>query len=209
MYIPVRAPYISVPCYHVVPLHASSSQVFPFNFPLSRPCSLLCCVNAGDHSGLFSAVIAIRTKLVEGTSAPFDLPVRRQGGAGGGGAGGGGGGGGGAEHNHGHSHGHVDDEDSPYNQNGQVALHHSNLCSPGLCCRSVSVPAAVSSASMIIWLYDKAYSFSTYKRLCASFVKLACVSAGAPLYVSAPVTARSWMVCTWPPYACSRCQMQS
>lgn len=67
----------------------------------------------GNHSALFSAVLAIRTKLVEGTSAPFDLPVRpnrsRTGG---------GGGGGGADHNHGHGHGHEDDEDNPYNQNG-------------------------------------------------------------------------------------------
>lgn len=94
-------------------------------FYLSFVCRFLSCVGvacfAGDHAALFSAVLAIRTKLVEGTSAPFDLPVRpnrtRPGG------GGGGGGGGGAEHNHGHSHGHEDDEDNdnPYNQNGQVA----------------------------------------------------------------------------------------
>lgn len=78
----------------------------------------------GDNAALFTAVIEVRSKLIEGNSAPFDLPIRSTNsssrGGGGDGGGGGGGAGGGAEHNHvQHYHGD-DDEDDPYGQNRRV-----------------------------------------------------------------------------------------
>eukprot|EP00903_Cladosiphon_okamuranus_P008770 g8401.t1 len=75
-------------------------------------------LNSGDHTGLLQAVFAVRNKLIEGTSAPFDLPVRpnRSRTGGGGGGGGAGGGGSGAEPYHGHNHGHNHEDDGNYDQ---------------------------------------------------------------------------------------------
>eukprot|EP00752_Nemacystus_decipiens_P006451 g5810.t1 len=129
-------------------------------------------LHSGDHSALFSAVLAIRTKLVEGTSAPFDMPVRpnrtRTG------WGGGGGGGGGAEHNHGHGHGHghgheddEDNEDNPSNHNGFrhvrrldreafVSLGGPDLLlevlrGPGSPADARAIPAAIVARDMPVW----------------------------------------------------------
>lgn len=90
--------------------------------------------HAGDHTVLFSALLAIKAKLVDGASAPFDMHVAQNqprhggGGAAGGIAGGiadGGGGGGpggavGDGHHHGHRHGDDDDENNPHGQNRRV-----------------------------------------------------------------------------------------
>ncbi|CAM9677454.1 unnamed protein product [Scytosiphon promiscuus] len=124
---------------------------------------------SGDHAALLAAVLAIRTKLVEGTSAPFELPVRpghsRSGhGAGGGG---GGGGGGGAEHHHGHNHDHhgeEDDEDNPYSyrqvrrldREAFVALGGPDLLlkvlrRPGSPADARNIPAADVERDMPVW----------------------------------------------------------
>ena len=87
----------------------------------SSPLTLDHMYRTGDHAALFSAVRAIRTKLVEGTSAPFDLPSRPTGHShsrtGGGGPAGDPGMGGAADGQHHHGHRHGDDDDDPYNQN--------------------------------------------------------------------------------------------
>ncbi|CAM9848504.1 unnamed protein product, partial [Laminaria digitata] len=138
-------------------------------------------LSSGDHTSLFSAVRAIRTKLVDGTSAPFDMPSRpthhsRTGGGGGGGSGSGGGSAGGGDagmgaaadgqHHHGHRYGD-DDDDDPYNQSSYRQVHRLDrevfvslggpdllvevLMRPGSPSDARSIPVAIVARDTPVW----------------------------------------------------------